>query len=71
MPVDPVCGMVVDSLTADAKSTYDGKTVYFCSHTCKSKFDQEPGRFRMKAPGAGWAPIEEKKGFLKKLFSSK
>jgi len=38
---DPVCGMEVDSEEAEKKGLFikkDGKTNYFCSEKCKSKF---------------------------------
>lgn len=34
---DPVCGMTVDSATA-LHAERDGKTFYFCSEHCRSKF---------------------------------
>ena len=43
--VDPVCGMSVDPATAAASSVHDGKTYYFCSPSCKQKFDADPRRF--------------------------
>jgi RND family efflux transporter MFP subunit len=42
---DPVCGMDVDPADAAGKSMYKGKTYYFCSKDCKSKFDQDPARY--------------------------
>jgi Cu+-exporting ATPase len=39
--VDPVCGMTVDPAKAP-KSTYAGKTYYFCSADDKAKFDKNP-----------------------------
>ena len=45
MAKDPVCGMNVDEKTAKLKSEYQGKTYYFCSKICKSKFDKEPSKY--------------------------
>ena len=45
MERDPVCGMDVDPKTAAGKSTYQGKTYYFCSPGCKRDFDKEPGKY--------------------------
>ena len=45
---DQVCGMEVDPKKVAGKSDYNGETVYFCSLTCKQKFDHEPERFAMK-----------------------
>ncbi|WP_454726981.1 MULTISPECIES: heavy metal translocating P-type ATPase [Cupriavidus] len=51
---DPVCGMAV---SADARfhAEADGATYYFCSASCQSKFEAEPGKYvRPAAP----APAE-------------
>ncbi|HKR67133.1 MAG TPA: copper-translocating P-type ATPase [Thermoanaerobaculia bacterium] len=37
--IDPVCGMTVDPATAAGSSERDGVTYYFCSVSCKAKFD--------------------------------
>jgi Cu+-exporting ATPase len=42
---DPVCGMQVDPAKAAGSSQYKGQTYYFCSASCKAKFDADPGRF--------------------------
>ncbi|MFO7527505.1 MAG: heavy metal translocating P-type ATPase [Marinobacter sp.] len=42
---DPVCGMSVDPHKAEHRSQYSGKTWYFCSEGCLSKFEEEPGRY--------------------------
>ncbi len=42
---DPVCGMSVNPETAAGRSEHAGKTYYFCSGSCKRKFDAEPDRF--------------------------
>jgi Cu+-exporting ATPase len=39
---DPVCGMLVDPKTAKGQSDFEGKTYYFCSAKCKSRFDENP-----------------------------
>jgi YHS domain-containing protein len=38
---DPVCGMQVDPATSP-KSTYKGKSYYFCSLSDKQEFDKAP-----------------------------
>jgi membrane fusion protein, copper/silver efflux system len=49
---DPVCGMQVDPVKAKEKqSTYQGRTYYFCSDTCKQDFDKDPGKYIRNAPG--------------------
>jgi xanthine dehydrogenase accessory factor len=44
---DPICGMIVDSVTAKFRSEYTGRTVYFCCRHCKEMFDQQPSRYRL------------------------
>ncbi len=52
METDPVCGMEVDPKTSTFKSTYQGKTYYFCSPGCKRDFDKEPQKYsNAKMPG--------------------
>jgi len=48
MQTDPVCGMQVDEQKAADTSNYQGKTLYFCSATCKQQFDQNPQRYTSK-----------------------
>lgn len=38
---DPICGMTVDPSHAAGRSERAGKTHYFCSTACKSRFDAE------------------------------
>ena len=45
MERDVICGMQVDPATAAGKSDYEGKTYYFCSTVCKTRFDSDPARF--------------------------
>jgi YHS domain-containing protein len=45
MQKDPVCGMQVDPAKAAGSSEYDGKTYYFCSTSCKQKFDRDPKHY--------------------------
>jgi Cu+-exporting ATPase len=45
MEKDVVCGMQVDPAHAAGTSTYNGKTFYFCSNKCKSKFDAAPSQY--------------------------
>ena len=42
---DPVCGMEVDTATAENTSNYEGQTYYFCSPECKEFFDSEPEKY--------------------------
>ncbi len=43
--IDLVCGMTVDTSTAEYRSFLDGKAYYFCSASCKVSFDKDPGKF--------------------------
>ena len=45
MGLDPVCGMEVNAMSAEAQSEYEGVTFYFCSAECKAKFDAAPLRY--------------------------
>jgi YHS domain-containing protein len=47
---DPVCGMTIDPSKAKGKAEYKGKTYYFCSDDCKSKFEKDPTKYADKAP---------------------
>ena len=38
---DPVCGMTVDNASAKP-SLYQGRAYYFCSATCRDKFEASP-----------------------------
>lgn len=45
MAKDIVCGMQVDDKKAAGTSNYKGKTYYFCSVSCKEKFEKNPENF--------------------------
>ncbi len=42
---DPVCGMDVDPATAAFRTTYEGRTYYFCSQGCERSFVADPKRY--------------------------
>jgi P-type Cu+ transporter len=42
---DVVCGMMVDTDTAAARSTFDGTTYYFCTVECRDLFEANPARY--------------------------
>jgi len=51
---DPVCGMSVDPQHAAAASVHEGKTYYFCSPSCRDKFEQAPQKYlSASAPEGG------------------
>ena len=50
---DPVCGLPVSMKKAaqsGRKSVFEGKTYYFCSDECKTKFDENPGKYAAPEP---------------------
>jgi len=52
--IDPVCGMEVDEATAEWKTSYEGKTYYFCAPGCLRSFQKEPAKYA-QAAAAGQA----------------
>jgi Cu+-exporting ATPase len=42
---DPVCGMDIDPSAAAGMSQAQGQTWYFCTDSCKQKFDAAPGKY--------------------------
>jgi Cu+-exporting ATPase len=42
---DPVCNMMVDEKKTQHISEVNGQKVYLCSASCKSQFDQNPGKY--------------------------
>ncbi len=44
MTRDVVCGMMVDEKKSQKKN-YKGKDYYFCSESCKSGFEKNPGKY--------------------------
>jgi Cu+-exporting ATPase len=40
--MDPVCGMMVDPLSAAGKFDHDGTTYYFCNPRCEERFRGDP-----------------------------
>ncbi|KAA0695290.1 cadmium-translocating P-type ATPase [Halopseudomonas laoshanensis] len=42
---DPVCGMSVDPHTAEHRSQHAGKSWYFCSSRCQSKFEDDSEKY--------------------------
>ena len=45
MAIDPVCGMEVNEGQARHSTQYEGETYFFCSESCKSRFESNPGEF--------------------------
>ncbi len=49
--VDPVCGMQVEKDLAPARLSLGGRTHYFCSDHCRERFERDPDRYLVPAPG--------------------
>jgi xanthine dehydrogenase accessory factor len=43
--IDPVCGMTVDVATARHRTSFEGRTYYFCSAGCLERFSADPSAF--------------------------
>jgi len=50
--IDPVCGMQVNTETAEWKADYKGQTYYFCSPGCKRTFERDPEKVLSEGPDA-------------------
>jgi Cu+-exporting ATPase len=61
--VDPVCGMKVDPHTTAHRHPYQGRTYYFCSAGCVSKFTADPIKY-LSGKGAGAPPASVPPGTI-------
>jgi Cu+-exporting ATPase len=43
--IDPVCGMTVDPYNAKHRHEHHGRTYYFCSAGCRTKFIADPAKY--------------------------
>jgi xanthine dehydrogenase accessory factor len=43
--VDPVCGMTVSIAGARDRVVHEGRTYYFCSSGCRTRFEADPARY--------------------------
>jgi YHS domain-containing protein len=50
MAIDPVCYADVDEETATQKTIHKGETYYFCTPSCRKKFEENPGKFTKLGP---------------------
>jgi xanthine dehydrogenase accessory factor len=46
--IDPVCGMMVETVTARHHSAYNGQEYYFCCPACKRLFERNPQEYLMQ-----------------------
>jgi Cu+-exporting ATPase len=58
--IDPVCKMTIKEKDASGTSTRNGVTVYFCSTTCKDKFDKNPDAFAGYEAASSVKKVSEK-----------
>jgi YHS domain-containing protein len=49
--VDPVCGMTVDKASAKT-AVHEGQVYYFCSQSCREKFEAVPASYAKAAAPA-------------------
>ncbi len=42
---DPVCHMQIEPEKAAGKTEYQGQTYWFCSESCKKKFEAKPAQY--------------------------
>jgi Cu+-exporting ATPase len=49
--IDPICGMTVPS-DSHRNIEYEGKTYYFCSDHCLTRFGEDPGSFLAASPSS-------------------
>jgi YHS domain-containing protein len=62
MAKDPVCKMEVDEKKAKFSTTYKNKTYYFCSESCKNRFDTTINNLKQAGGGICFGVrIEEEK----------
>ena len=43
--IDPVCGMEVNTETAQFNLEHEGKDYWFCSRGCMLDFQEDPGKY--------------------------
>jgi YHS domain-containing protein len=55
---DPVCGMMVDSDRAAAESTHGSAHYYFCSTTCRDRFEDNPAQYLGNTRSTSEGPLE-------------
>lgn len=51
LAVDPVCHMRVDPANAAATRRHNETEIFFCSSRCARRFESDPGRYQVPAPG--------------------
>ena len=54
--IDPVCGMTVDPHKTPHRHAHLGRTYYFCSAGCRTKFAADPKKYLSEQPAAAEPP---------------
>jgi P-type Cu+ transporter len=54
---DPVCGMRVDPQTTQHRHSFEGRTYYFCSAGCNTKFAADPAKYLAPNDAKPAAPV--------------
>ena len=60
--VDPVCGMMVDPLSAAGKFDHAGTTYYFCNSRCEERFRRDPDGYLSGKYKQGMEDVSGKPG---------
>lgn len=60
---DPVCGMTIDPTTAAGSFAYNGRTYYFCSLGCRTKFRESPETYLNINLHPGANVVEDKRQY--------
>jgi Cu+-exporting ATPase len=50
MAIDPVCYAEVDEETASHVVTHKGQKYYFCTASCRKKFEEKPEKYTKLGP---------------------
>jgi Cu+-exporting ATPase len=56
--LDPVCGMTISPDVAVGHIDHDGRTYYFCSHSCLDQFRANPDAFLQERSAAATTPTD-------------
>lgn len=62
LPIDPVCGMRVDSGTAAVTLAHEGQNYNFCSMSCADRFRADPAKYIAVGTSADADPVPDHGG---------
>jgi YHS domain-containing protein len=49
----PVCGMEMEPDQVASETNYEGRSYYFCSDECRTKWDADPERYARETASSG------------------